>query len=56
MPAAVSTSLTTGDTRAYIYPERAEYAAETKPVNVLYRMMLFPKPPETPKPPKSESS
>ena len=44
MPAPISTSLTTGDTRAYVYPENAAYVVEPKPDIILYRMLLLPKP------------
>jgi hypothetical protein len=44
MPAAISTSLTTGDTRAYVYPENAAYVVEPRPGDILYSMLLMPKP------------
>lgn len=44
MPATISTSLTTGDTRAYVYPENADYVVEPRPDTILYKMVLVPKP------------
>lgn len=44
MPGTISTSLTTGDTRAYIYPENPAYVAAPGGDNILYRVLLTPKP------------
>jgi hypothetical protein len=44
MPATISTSLTTGDTRAYVYPENVDYVVEPPAGNILYTMVLMPRP------------
>jgi hypothetical protein len=42
MPTEITTSLTTGDTRTYIYPEDATYDVESRDDDVLYSMELRP--------------
>lgn len=44
MPATISTSLTTGDTRAYVYPDNTAYLTEPQQDTVIYRALLMPKP------------
>jgi hypothetical protein len=50
MQAAISTSLTTGDTTAYVYPRAARRAAyaDTARDAILYAFRLVPKPPAPP--------
>jgi len=43
MPATISTSLTTGDTRAYVYPDRMAYLTEPRQDTILYQALLTPK-------------
>lgn len=43
MPTAVSTSLTTSDIRAYIYPEDSAYVAGSGDAEVLYSITLAPR-------------
>lgn len=42
MPTEITTSLTTGDTRTYVYPEDAPYGVESRNDDVLYSMELMP--------------
>lgn len=43
MPTAVSTSLTTSDTRTYVYPEDSAYVPGDGGADVLYAITLAPR-------------
>ncbi len=43
MPTEISTSLTTGDTRTYVYPEDTAYVVKIENNEVLYSMELAPR-------------
>ena len=42
MPTRISMSLTTADTRAYIYPPDVKYVIETPGGGILYTLDLMP--------------
>lgn len=43
MPTEISTSLTTGDTRTYVYPEDTAYIVKSGNDEILYTMELAPR-------------
>jgi hypothetical protein len=42
MPTTISTSLTTRDTRTYVYPETPAYTVGTREDDILYTIELRP--------------
>lgn len=43
MPESISSSLTTADTRTYIYPQDAAYVMDDRDDDVLYTLDLAPR-------------